>query len=145
MTTQITGSVRELCAAAAEECRAMGYEAVILTDQLCCEAREAGSFLASILRTHAGNGRPVASSILDAPFHKYDSFLVLSFSPLVIRLPPVWYSVPMTIIQLFSSLVTYVYLGFHIFLQISQDLLHSDNRLLLDISPCQIAFYSSLT
>ena len=38
----------------------MGYEAVILTDQLCCEAREAGSFLASILRTHAGNGRPVA-------------------------------------------------------------------------------------
>ena len=60
VTTQITGSVRELCAAAAEECRAMGYEAVILTDQLCCEAREAGSFLASILRTHAGNGRPVA-------------------------------------------------------------------------------------
>ena len=58
--TLITGSVRELCAAAAEECRAMGYEAVILTDQLCCEAREAGSFLASILRTHAGNGRPVA-------------------------------------------------------------------------------------
>ena len=49
-----------MCAAAAEECRAMGYEAVILTDQLCCEAREAGSFLASILRTHAGNGRPVA-------------------------------------------------------------------------------------
>jgi len=47
-------------AAAAEECRAVGYEAVILTDQLCCEAREAGSFLASILRTHAGNGRPVA-------------------------------------------------------------------------------------
>ena len=44
VTTQITGSVRELCAAAAEECRAMGYEAVILTDQLCCEAREAGSF-----------------------------------------------------------------------------------------------------
>lgn len=53
VTTQITGSVRELCAAAAAACRRLGYEPVLLTDQLCCEAREAGSFLASILRTHA--------------------------------------------------------------------------------------------
>ncbi|MCD8353580.1 MAG: glycerate kinase [Clostridiales bacterium] len=58
--TQITGSVRELCAAAATACARLGYEPVILTDRLCCEAREAGSFLASILRTHAGEGKRVA-------------------------------------------------------------------------------------
>lgn len=62
ITTQITGSVRELCAAAASECRTLGYTPVLLTDQLCCEAREAGSFLASILRTHAqGKSRLLSS------------------------------------------------------------------------------------
>ena len=60
VTTRITGSVRELCAAAAVQCRALGYEPMLLTDQLCCEAREAGSFLASVLRTHAGDGRRLA-------------------------------------------------------------------------------------
>ena len=58
--TVVTGSVRELCAATARACRNLGYEPILLTDSLDCEAREAGSFLASILRTHAGNGRPVA-------------------------------------------------------------------------------------
>lgn len=58
--TRITGSVRELCSAAAEVCRELGYEPVLLTDQLCCQAREAGSFLASVLRTHAGEGRSLA-------------------------------------------------------------------------------------
>ena len=58
--TQINGSVRELCAAAARICGEMGYEPVVLTDQLCCQAREAGSFLASIARTHAGDGRRTA-------------------------------------------------------------------------------------
>ena len=60
VTTQITGSVRELCAAAAKACQALGYEPVILTDQLCCQAKEAGSFLASILKTHAGCGKKMA-------------------------------------------------------------------------------------
>ena len=60
VTTQITGSVRELCAAAAKECAALGYESVLLTDQLDCEAREAGRFLADILRTHAGSGKSLA-------------------------------------------------------------------------------------
>lgn len=60
VTTQITGSVRQLCAAAAQECRQLGYEPVLLTDRLCCQAREAGSFLASILQTHAGSGRSLA-------------------------------------------------------------------------------------
>lgn len=57
VTTQINGSVRELCSAAGKVCRALGYEPVVLTDQLCCQAREAGSFLASILKTHAGDGK----------------------------------------------------------------------------------------
>lgn len=60
VTTQITGSVRELCAAAARACSDLGYEPVILTDQLCCQAREAGSFLASILNTHSSAGRKIA-------------------------------------------------------------------------------------
>lgn len=50
--TQITGSVKELCAAAASACESLGYKPVILTDQLACEAREAGAFLASIAKTH---------------------------------------------------------------------------------------------
>ncbi len=58
--TQINGSVRELCAAAADTCRKLGYEPVILTDQLCCQAREAGSFLASILKTHAADPKALA-------------------------------------------------------------------------------------
>ena len=60
VTTRITGSVRELCTAAAAACRELGYEPVLLTDQLCCEAREAGSFLGSIVRTHAGQGKKLA-------------------------------------------------------------------------------------
>ena len=58
--TQISGSVRELCAAAAAACRKLGYEPVLLTDRLCCQAKEAGSFLASILKTHAADGKPMA-------------------------------------------------------------------------------------
>ena len=60
VTTRITGSVRELCAAAARISRELGYEPVVLTDQLCCQAREAGSFLASIVKTHAGDGKKLA-------------------------------------------------------------------------------------
>ena len=60
VTTQITGSVRQLCTAAEAACRDLGYEPVVLTDQLCCQAKEAGSFLASILKTHQGSGRKLA-------------------------------------------------------------------------------------
>ena len=56
----ITGSVRELCDAAARSCRKLGYEPFFLTDRLCCQAREAGSVMASILRTHAGDGKKLA-------------------------------------------------------------------------------------
>ena len=58
--TQITGSVRELCAAAAQSAQELGYEPAVLTDQLCCQAREAGSFLASVARTHQGRGKKLA-------------------------------------------------------------------------------------
>ena len=60
VNTQINGSVRELCAAAAATCRQLGYEPVMLTDQLCCQAKEAGSFPASILKTHAGDRKALA-------------------------------------------------------------------------------------
>lgn len=60
VTTRITGSVRELCTAAAKACAELGYEPVLLTDQLDCEAREAGRFLSDILRTHAGSKRSLA-------------------------------------------------------------------------------------
>ena len=60
VSTQINGSVRELCAAAARSCEKLGYWPVLLTDQLCCQAKEAGSFMASIVKTHASDGRPLA-------------------------------------------------------------------------------------
>ena len=60
VTTLINGSVSELCTAAAEICKDLGYEPVLLTDQLCCQAKEAGSFLASILKTHAKGKKKLA-------------------------------------------------------------------------------------
>ena len=60
VTTHIAGSVRELCKAAASTCEALGYQAFLLTDLLSCQAKEAGSFLASIARTHASAKKPMA-------------------------------------------------------------------------------------
>ena len=58
--THVSGSVRELCAAAGRAARELGYEPVFLTDRLSCEAREAGRFLSAILKSHAGSGRALA-------------------------------------------------------------------------------------
>ena len=58
--THITGSVRELCAAAKKEAEALGYRCTVLTDCLCCQAKEAGSFLASIAATHQDTKTPLA-------------------------------------------------------------------------------------
>ncbi|MDD4310931.1 MAG: glycerate kinase [Eubacteriales bacterium] len=55
-----TGSVRELCAAAMDAAARAGYIPFLLTDRLCCEAREAGRMLAVILRTHALDGKNLA-------------------------------------------------------------------------------------
>jgi hydroxypyruvate reductase len=58
--SHIVGSVRRLCESAAKPASELGYEPHVLTDQLCCEARDAGSFLASIARTHADDGKALA-------------------------------------------------------------------------------------
>ena len=60
VTTRITGSVRELCVAAADAAQALGYTPILLTDQLACQAREAGLFLAEIARTHQHPDKPMA-------------------------------------------------------------------------------------
>lgn len=49
--TVISGSVSELCRAAELAAAKRGYQSILLTDCLCCQAREAGSFLASIAKT----------------------------------------------------------------------------------------------
>ena len=58
--TVIIGSVRQLAKAAEDACQTLGYTPVLLTDQLCCEAKDAGSFMASILKTHAHQGQKMA-------------------------------------------------------------------------------------
>lgn len=56
----VVGSVRELCRAAKAAAEELGYETLVLTDMLSCEAKEAGSFLSSILITHSGGQKPLA-------------------------------------------------------------------------------------
>ncbi len=58
--TQITGSVSGLCRAAALACEELGYETIVLTDRLACEAREAGRFMGAIAKTHQGTKKSLA-------------------------------------------------------------------------------------
>ena len=58
--TNITGSVRNLCDAAARCCRELGYKPIILTDMLSCEAKEAGKFLSAIAKTNQNTTESVA-------------------------------------------------------------------------------------
>ena len=58
--TVITGSVRELCRAAAAVCEELGYETEILTDTLDCEARDAGKWMAGIACEHRNTDRKLA-------------------------------------------------------------------------------------
>ena len=58
--THITGSVKQLCAAASDEAKSLGYEPIFLTACLDCVAREAGSFISAIAREHAGDGKNLA-------------------------------------------------------------------------------------
>lgn len=58
--THVTGSVKQLCAAAETACRKLGYEPVTLTASLSCEAREAGAFLANIAQFHNTSERSMA-------------------------------------------------------------------------------------
>ena len=50
--TYVTGSVRQLCLAAEDAAKQLGYRPQVLTASLCCTARDAGSMLAEIARYH---------------------------------------------------------------------------------------------
>lgn len=58
--TLVTGSVKQLCASAEETCIKLGYRTVVLTDSLCCNARDAGSFMASIAQRYADTDTSLA-------------------------------------------------------------------------------------
>ncbi len=58
--SRITGSVRQLCAAASATCQELGYQPIVLTANLACEAREAGSFLGAIAQFHQDTPQSVA-------------------------------------------------------------------------------------
>ncbi|ABX42469.1 glycerate kinase type-2 family protein [Lachnoclostridium phytofermentans] len=60
VTTEITGSVSQLCEAAKRKCEELGYEPIVLTSSLSCEAREAGSFLASIAQHYNNTEKSLA-------------------------------------------------------------------------------------
>ena len=59
VTAVITGSVTALCQAVSDIAKGKGYNPLILTTTMTCEAREAGSFMASIAREIKTSGRPV--------------------------------------------------------------------------------------
>lgn len=58
--TRVTGSVSQLCEEARKTCIELGYEPIVLTDMLNCNARDAGAFLSSIARTHIKDGKSLA-------------------------------------------------------------------------------------
>lgn len=53
---RVIGGVSVLCRHAAEACAALGYQPEILTESLCCTARDAGVFLSNIAQHYAGRG-----------------------------------------------------------------------------------------
>jgi glycerate 2-kinase len=57
--TKIIGSVLMACEAAKTAAEKLGYNSMILTATLDCEAREAGAFLAGIVREIVSRGRPL--------------------------------------------------------------------------------------
>lgn len=58
--TEITGSVTQLCEAAKIKCIELGYEPIVLTSSLSCEAREAGNFLACIAQHYNNSEKSLA-------------------------------------------------------------------------------------
>ena len=59
VTATITGSVTELCRAVSVLAQKKGYTPLVLTTTMTCEAREAGSFMASVAREVLTSGSPV--------------------------------------------------------------------------------------
>ena len=58
--THITGSVRQLCLAAAEACKELGYQPITLTASLSCTAKDAGVMLANIAQYHENTEKSLA-------------------------------------------------------------------------------------
>ena len=57
--THVVGSVKIACEKAAEVAGQLGYNAIVLTTSLNCEAKEAGKFLASLVREEVFYNRPI--------------------------------------------------------------------------------------
>ena len=60
VTTYVSGSVTKLCKSACNYAEKLGYKPVFLTSSLQCEAKEAGSFLASIACDHSDTDQNLA-------------------------------------------------------------------------------------
>ncbi|MGI6215107.1 MAG: glycerate kinase type-2 family protein [Christensenellales bacterium] len=56
----VTGSVKQLCVSAEQTAKELGYEPIVLTTTLSCEAKEAGSFLASIAQYYQEKEKSLA-------------------------------------------------------------------------------------
>lgn len=52
VSNRITGSVKQLCAAAAKEAESLGYSPIILGDDYTCDAEEFGRLMASVLMSN---------------------------------------------------------------------------------------------
>ena len=60
VTTYITGSVKQLCKSAERTATSLGYEPHFLTAGLDCEARDAGTWLATMAREHQDSEKSLA-------------------------------------------------------------------------------------
>lgn len=60
VTTYVTGSVKQLCLAAEDAARELGYKPMTLTSYLSCTARDAGVFLANMAQHYAESRESLA-------------------------------------------------------------------------------------
>lgn len=58
--TVVAGNVGKFCKAAERACGRLGYDTILLTDHLDCEAREAGKMLGAIALTHVRDNKDLA-------------------------------------------------------------------------------------
>ena len=58
--TQVTGNVKQLCDAAQEACKELGYQVIRVTDELDCEAYQAGEILVRLAEKYQNAQVPLA-------------------------------------------------------------------------------------